>query len=69
MPRKIRRHKPTTERERRALRNVKAQRGLDREEFFANGGELVRWRGMKLVTVDKRKQENKKRGRQKVREW
>jgi len=65
MARKIRRHKAKTDRERRALENVRAQRGLDRKAFFAEGGEMVRWRGLHTVIPDKKKKKNKRecRGR------
>jgi len=67
MARKIKRHKPKRERDQRALDNVRAQRGLDREAFFAEGGEMVRWRGLHLVQRDRKKQANKRLCRKKVR--
>jgi|TARA_Y100000310_G_C20594518_1_gene769792 hypothetical protein len=46
-------------RRRKIIEHVKAQRGLDREQFFDEGGELCRWRGMKTVEVDRKKKANK----------
>lgn len=37
------------------LNQVKAQRGLDRKQYFEEGGELARWRGVHLVQRDKTK--------------
>jgi len=51
----------------KVLEHIKAQRGLDRKHYFEDGGEMVRWRGLHQVIPDKRKQENKRRGRKKVR--
>jgi len=66
--RKIKRQKPNSERDQRALDNVRAQRGLDRKAFFENGGEMARWRGLHLVQRDRKKTQNKKacRGRVEV---
>jgi hypothetical protein len=66
MARKIRRMKPKGERQQRALDNVKAQRGLDRNAFFNEGGEMVRWRGLHIVQADKKKKANKSLCRKKV---
>jgi hypothetical protein len=44
----------------RKLKALRAQAGVDRAEFFANGGDVKQWRGSATVTVDKRKQRNKK---------
>ena len=33
----------------RVLEQVKAQRGLDRKQYFEEGGEMARWRGPHLV--------------------
>ena len=49
------------------MKQIRAQRGLDRAEFIANGGEMVRWRGLRLVQQNKKKQANKTLGRKKVR--
>ena len=43
------------------LRSVKAARGIDRKEHFERGGDLVSWRGgPRTVTVDRKKQQNKR---------
>lgn len=55
MARKIKRRKPQTERDQRALDSVKAQRGLDRDAHYAAGGSSAEWRGLHTV------QRNKKR--------
>jgi len=59
------RRKQKNARRDKVMDHVRAQRGLDREDFFANGGEMVRWRGLHLVQQDKKKKKNKKacRGR------
>ncbi len=46
-------------------KNMRAQASIDRENYFANGGEASRWRGLRLVTTDKKKKTNKRacRGR------
>ena len=49
------------------MKQIRTQRGLDRAEFIANGGEMVRWRGLRLVQQNKKKQANKTLGRKKVR--
>jgi len=39
-------------------------RGIERQKHFANGGSLVDWRGgTNTVTVDRKKQKNKRAGR------
>tara|TARA_Y100000593_G_scaffold18875_1_gene37607 strand:+ start:4004 stop:4189 length:186 start_codon:yes stop_codon:yes gene_type:complete len=40
--------------------HVKAQRGLDRKEFFENGGDFRRWIPARIVVPDKKKRANKK---------
>ena len=47
-------------RQRKIIEHIKAQRGLDREKFFSEGGELCRWRGVGTVEVDRKKKANKK---------
>jgi len=47
-------------------KQIKAQAGYDRAHFFANGGEMVRWRGLKLVQQDKKKKKNKNKCRERV---
>ncbi len=43
------------------LRALAAVRGLERKEHFANGGDLVTWRGgTRTVRVDRKKQQNKR---------
>ena len=46
-------------RQRKIIEHIKAQRGLDREKFFSEGGELCRWRGEGTVEVDRKKKANK----------
>tara|TARA_Y100000034_G_scaffold118552_1_gene159309 strand:+ start:1977 stop:2180 length:204 start_codon:yes stop_codon:yes gene_type:complete len=50
---------------------LRAQAGLDRKHFYENGGEMCRWRGLKLVQEDKVKKANKNacRRKVKVRDW
>ena len=43
----------------KALAHIRAQRGLDRKRYFAEGGELSRWRGLRLVQADEVKKRNK----------
>lgn len=52
---------------RRVKAQLRAQSGLDRKAFFAEGGEMVRWRGLHLVQRDRKKQANKSLCRKKVR--
>ena len=40
---------------------------MEREEFFANGGDVKQWRRPKRVEVDRRRQANKKACRGRVR--
>ena len=41
--------------------SIKAVRGIEREEHFARGGDLVAWRGgSRTVTVDRKKKQNKR---------
>jgi hypothetical protein len=44
-----------SKRTQRVLSQIKAQRGLDRKQYFEEGGEMVRWRGLHLVQRDKTK--------------
>jgi len=67
MARKIKRHKPNSDRDQRVLDNVRAQRGLDRKAFFEEGGEMVRWRGLHTVRQDKKKKKNKHACRGRIR--
>ena len=41
-------------------KNMRVQAGIDRENYFANGGEASRWRGLRLITTDKKKAANKR---------
>ena len=61
--------KEQRERAKKIKAQLRAQAGLDRDEYYANGGEMVRWRGLHQVIPDKKKRENKKRARKKVRVW
>lgn len=42
-------------RKKEILKQLVAQRGLDRKHYFAAGGEATRWRGRKLVQRNKKK--------------
>ena len=44
-----------SKRTQRVLAQIKAQRGLDRKQYFEEGGEMIRWRGLHLVQRDKTK--------------
>jgi len=49
------------------LKVIKAIRGLDRKAHFENGGSLVKWRGgTRTVTVDRKKQRDKRKCRSRV---
>jgi hypothetical protein len=44
----------------RKLQCIKAARGVEREQHFSGGGDLVSWRGgTRTVTVDRKKQQSK----------
>ena len=51
----------------KAVAHVKTQRGLDRKEFFENGGDFRQWIPARIVIPDKRKRANKKACRGKCR--
>jgi hypothetical protein len=55
----------------KAMKRIKAQRGLDRQDFYENGGEACRYRGLRLVQENKIKKKNKQacRGRVEVPRW
>ena len=57
-----------TKKQRKAqLKTLKAVRGLDRKHHFENGGDLVSWRGgTRTVTVDRKKQRDKRKCRSRV---
>ena len=43
------------------LDSIRAVRGIERKEHFSRGGDLVSWRGgPRTVTVDRKKQQNKR---------
>jgi len=49
------------------LKSLAAIRGFDRKEHFANGGDLVSWRGgTRTVQADRKKKNNKRKCRQRV---
>lgn len=50
----------------RIKEQLRAQAGLDRQAFFASGGEMVRWRGLHIVFSDKKKKANRRACRKKV---
>lgn len=62
---KVRRHKAKGSD--KALKDLKAQRRIEREEHFANGGTLIAWRGgPRLVQRNRARQiprKTKTRGR------
>ena len=41
--------------EKKILKQLAVQRGLDRKHYFATGGEVAQWRGRKLVQRNKKK--------------
>lgn len=43
----------------KVLAQIKAQRGLERDRYFEEGGELSRWRGLRLRIEDEVKKRNK----------
>lgn len=50
------------------LKTLAGARGVERKEFFANGGNLTDWMGgPHIITKDKKKEKNKKSCRGKVR--
>ena len=55
--------------ERKQMLNMMAgARGIERKEFFANGGTLTDWMGgPRLVVADKKKKKNKRACRGRVR--
>jgi len=67
VPRKIRRLMSKNANAEAIVSTVKAQRGLDRERFFKEGGTLVEWMGgPNTKTRNMRAWENKRRARGKV---
>jgi len=63
MARRIRRKTSPVAKAQKA--QLRAQAGLDRKEYYENGGEMCRYRGLRLVQEDKVKKANKRacRGR------
>ena len=57
-----------TKKQRKAqIKTLKVVAGLDRKHHFENGGDLVSWRGgTRTVTVDRKKQHNKRQCRARV---
>ena len=53
-----------TKKQKQALKIIKAARGLEREQHFANGGTLVDWRGG-TRTVQRNKKKYSRKGKQK----
>lgn len=49
------------------LKQLKVQRGLDREYFIETNGDMKQWRPPRIVIPDKRKQKSKKYCRRKYR--
>ena len=43
----------------KVMSHVKAQRGLDRKEFFANGGDFRQWIHPRIIIADKKKRASK----------
>jgi len=54
-----------SKRAQKVLAQMKAQSGLDRQHYFEEGGEMVRWRGLHLVQRNKKKytRKSKHKGR------
>jgi len=52
-----------SKRAQKVLAQVKAQAGLDRQHYFEEGGELVRWRGLHQVQRNKKKYTRKSKHR------
>ena len=47
-------------RSKQTVSHVKAQRGLDRQRFLQENGDMKQWRPPRIVVPDKRKANNKK---------
>lgn len=51
----------------KALKSIAAQRGLDRKEFFANGGTALEWKGGASHTfIDRRAEKNRRACRERT---
>jgi hypothetical protein len=48
------------------LAHTRAIAGIERERFFAENGDVKQWRPPSKVNVDRKRQKNKSRCRQKV---
>lgn len=44
----------------KAIRHIKAQRGLDRQQFIDDNGDMKQWMPPLIIIQDKRKVSNKK---------
>ena len=67
MGRKVRRRKSMDPAVIEQLRHMRGVAGMEREEFFANGGDVKQWRPPKRVEIDRRRQAKKKACRGRVR--
>ena len=47
-------------RKNQTVSHVKAQRGLDRQRFLEENGDMKQWRPPRIVVPDKRKAKNKR---------
>ena len=47
-------------RNKRTLAHIKAQRGLDREQFLKENGDMKQWRPPRIVMPDKKKANSRK---------
>lgn len=47
-------------RKNQTVAHVKAQRGLDRQRFLEENGDMKQWRPPRIVVPDKRKVKNKR---------
>ena len=48
------------------IEGSKAIRGIERAEYFASGGTLVGWRGVKTITKDRKKHASKTKCRVRI---
>ena len=47
-------------RSKQTVAHIKAQRGLDRQRFLEENGDMKQWRPPRIVVPDKRKAKNKR---------
>jgi hypothetical protein len=66
MGRKVRHRKSKDPAVIEQLRHLRGVAGIEREEFFANGGDVKQWRIPKRVEVDKRRRDNKRACRERI---